>query len=78
MTISIHRDQCKGKFIQYLDKDGKTRIEKCVKITGNYMTLKNIIGKRTRVHAKQIQGVYYRKKLRLIFFPKLDYNKNRR
>ena len=70
-TISLHRDSTLGKHIEYIDKDEKTRIGKVTKITGNYLTVKKADGAKERVHPQRIHGVYYRKKLINIFFPKL-------
>ena len=48
----IHKDNLKNKFITYLDKQGKYRTHKVVKITGLTITVKNALGERRRIHPK--------------------------
>jgi len=59
----IEKDKLKGKYITYLDKDGKYRTNKVVKITGNTLTVKNVLGERTRIHPDKIHifGVQHKK-----------------
>jgi hypothetical protein len=49
----MHKDQLKGKYVTYLDKDGKYRSHKVVKVTGKTLTVKNCLGERHRIHPKK-------------------------
>ena len=48
----IHKDSLKNKFITYLDKDGKYRTHKVVKVTSLTLTVKDALGVRHRIHPK--------------------------
>lgn len=51
----IQKNDLKGKFVEYIDSDGKRRIEKVVRVTGNKLTVRNVLGRRRRVtHDKVI------------------------
>lgn len=43
-----------GKYVEYLDHDGKNRINKVVKITGNTITVKDSLNKRRRIHLDRV------------------------
>ena len=49
----IPKDNLKGKFVTYLDKQGKYRTHKVVKINGLTLTVKNVLNERTRIHPKK-------------------------
>jgi len=46
----IHKDKLKGKYITYLDKNKSYRTHKVIKINGNTLTVKDVLGTRSRVH----------------------------
>ena len=48
----MHKDQLKGKFVTYLDKQSKYRTHKVIKVTGLTLTVKNALGERHRIHPK--------------------------
>jgi len=48
----IHKDKLKGHFVTYLDKDGKYRSHKVIKVTGKTLTVQDILGVRHRIHPK--------------------------
>lgn len=52
----IHKSELKGKYVSYLDKDGKNRIEKVVAITGNTLTMQNVLKRRRRVEKDAVIG----------------------
>jgi hypothetical protein len=58
----IHKSKLKGKYVSYRDKDGKHRLGKVVKITGNYLTVKDAVGIRRRIYKDRVQGRQFRKK----------------
>lgn len=49
MTIEIDKDNLIGKYILYIDVDGKFRTEKVYKIIGNRLTVKNCLGEKTQI-----------------------------
>lgn len=49
-TSKIDKTNLKGKYVTYLDKDGKYRSHKVIKITGNTLTVKDVLGARHRIH----------------------------
>jgi hypothetical protein len=49
----MHKDKLKGKHVTYLDKDGKYRTHKVVKVTGLTLTVKDCLGVRHRIHPKK-------------------------
>lgn len=46
----ISKDKLKGKFVTYLDKDGKYRTHKVIRVTGKTLTVKDIFGVKHRIH----------------------------
>jgi len=48
----VHKDKLKGKFVTYLDKQGKYRTHKVVKVAGLTLTVRNALGERHRIHPK--------------------------
>jgi hypothetical protein len=62
----INKLDLKGKYVSYTDKDWKFRTHKVVRITGNTLTVKDILGKRTRVHKDKIIGRQLKKKVQSI------------
>ncbi len=51
----IHKDDLKGKNIEYIDRDGKFRIGKVIKISGNTLTVMNCLKKKTRVNLDDVK-----------------------
>ena len=49
-TNKIDKSKLKGKYVTYLDKDGKYRTNKVIKITGNTLTITNALGEKHRIH----------------------------
>lgn len=60
----IHKKDLKNKHVYFLDKESKFRTEKVVRISGNTVTVKNVLGRRMRVQAEKIFGVYHYNVLR--------------
>jgi len=48
-TIMINKKELNGKYVRYIDKDGKTRVNKVVKINGNTLTVVNANGEKSRI-----------------------------
>ena len=46
----INKRKLRGKHITFIDKDGKMRSEKVVRITGNTLTVKNKVNRKMRIH----------------------------
>jgi hypothetical protein len=46
----IAKDDLLGKHVAYRDKDGKDRIHKVIKIVGKTLTVKDVLGDKTRIH----------------------------
>ncbi len=49
----IPKDNLKGKFITYLDRQGKYRTHKVTKVSGLTLTVKNCLGEKRRIHPKK-------------------------
>jgi len=49
----ISKDDLKGKFITYLDRQGKYRTHKVTKVSGLTLTIVNCLGERHRIHPKK-------------------------
>lgn len=45
----IKKSKLIGKYVKYIDKDGKTRVNKVVKINGNTLTVVSAIGEKSRI-----------------------------
>lgn len=50
----IRKIDLRGKYVEYLDMDGKNRIGRVVKIVGSWLTVKNVLGRRRRVHKDRV------------------------
>jgi len=59
----IPKHELKGRFVSYLDPDGKQRTEKVIRVTGNILTVRNVIGRRRRVKHTRVLGRMIRNKL---------------
>lgn len=58
----IKKSNLVGKHIKYLDKDGKYRVEKVVRVSGRYVTVVSAVKTRHRVHKDKIFGRQFRKR----------------
>ena len=58
----ISKKQLKGKYVTYLDHDGKMRTERVIKVIGNYLTVINIVKRRRRVYRDRVIGRQFRKR----------------
>lgn len=58
----ISKKELIGKHIRYLDKAGKYRVEKVVRVSGSYVTVVSAVKTRHRVHKDKIFGRQFRKR----------------
>lgn len=58
----ISKNELVNKYVLYIDRDGKRRIEKVVKVKGFYVTVVNAVKTRHRVHKDKILGRQFRKR----------------
>jgi len=58
----IHKDNLKNKHVAYKDKQGKFRISKVTRITGNTLSVKRADGVRERVYKDRVLGRQFRKR----------------
>lgn len=58
----ISKNKLKGKYVRYRDKNSKIRTEKVVKITGNYLTVKNAVGVKHQIYKKDVIAREFRKR----------------
>ena len=58
----IPKQILKGRFVSYLDTDGKQRTEKVVRVAGNTLTVRNVLGRRRRVKHTRVLGRYRKNK----------------
>jgi hypothetical protein len=54
LSRSIHKDDLVGKYVEYFDRDGKSRINKVVRVDGNYLTVVDNLGKKSRVYKDKV------------------------
>ena len=65
----ISKNNLKGKYVTFVDKDAKYRTQKVVKITGLMLTVVDAVGTRTRIHPnkyKESRGKIRKYGLRII------------
>jgi len=58
----INKNNLKGKYITYKDKNGAVRTNKVVKITGNVLTVKDAVDTKRRVKKESVFGRCFRKR----------------
>ena len=58
----ISKNDLKGKYVTYRDKNGATRTWKVRKIVGNYLTITDALNVRRRIHLKDVLGRQFRKR----------------
>lgn len=58
----INKDDLKGKYVRYRDRNGATRTNKVVKVTGNSLTVIDAVGIRRRVKHDRVIGRCFRKR----------------
>lgn len=46
----MNKDNLKGKYVTYLDRDSKYRTHKVMKVTGKTLTVQDALGVRHRIH----------------------------
>ena len=46
----IHKNNLKGKYVTFKDKEFKYRTQKVIKITGLMLTVVDVLGMKTRIH----------------------------
>ena len=61
-TSMIGKNELKGKYVTFIDNEGKWRTQRVVKVTGNYLTVINAVKVRKRVHLEKVIGRQYRKR----------------
>ena len=52
--MPIHKDELIGKYIKYYDRDGKTRVNKVMRVSGNKLTVKDAVKQRRRIHLDNV------------------------
>lgn len=50
----IHKTDLVGKYIEFRDKDGKTRIGKVKRVSGNYISIIDAVKRRRRIHIDKV------------------------
>jgi hypothetical protein len=56
LNLMMPKENLVGKHIEFIDRDGKRRIEKVVRIKGKWITTKNVLGRRRRVRQEHVLG----------------------
>lgn len=54
----INKKELKGKFITFIDKDGKFRTQKVIKIYGNYLTVRTTIKIKNKLYKSPRRRIY--------------------
>lgn len=57
----IDKRNLKNKYVDFMDKDGKMRTQRVVRIDGNFLTVINAVGVKTRVYKDRVRGRRFRK-----------------
>ena len=84
--MMIHKNDLKNKYVQYMDKEGKWRTEKVVRVSGNYLTVQTRVKikkrwdfPKHRIHLSRVHGRYRKNGLEEIEWNgKLPVKKKRR
>ncbi len=63
---AIHKSKLVGKYVSFLDKDGKQRTQKVTKIVGNKLTVKDCLGTRKRIYLDDVRGRQLKKGIQAI------------
>jgi hypothetical protein len=58
----IYKTELVGKFIRFLDKQGKFRTQRVVKVSGNTLTVVDALKRKSRVHRDAVIGREFRKR----------------
>lgn len=58
----VHKTNLKGKYVRFMDRDGKTRTQKVIKVRGAFLTVVNCLKKKTRVHKDRVIAQETRKR----------------
>lgn len=58
----IGKYELKGKYVTYIDRDEKMRTGKVIRISGMYVTVRNVLNVKHRVYKDKIVGRQFRKK----------------
>lgn len=57
----IQKNKLKNKYVEYIDKEMKHRVEKVIKIIGRTLTVKNTLGRRRRINLDLVKGCIHHK-----------------
>ena len=61
----IPKDKLKGHYVSFMDKYGKFRTEKVIRIVGRTLTVVNCLGRRMRINLDFVRGcIHHKNKLR--------------
>lgn len=58
----IHKSNLKGKYIDFLDKDGKHRTQQVTRVKGNFLTVKDVLGIINKINKDRVKGRRFRKR----------------
>lgn len=58
----ISKNELKGKYVTYRDKNGATRTNKVIKIVGNTLTVKDAVDVKRRIKKEDVFGRCFRKR----------------
>ena len=58
----IEKNDLKGKFITFVDREGKWRTQRVVNVTGNYLTVVNAVKVKRRIYKDRVIGRQFRKR----------------
>lgn len=58
----LQKKELNGKFITYIDKHGKWRTNKVTKVYSSYVTVKDAVGTKRRIHKDRVICRQFRKR----------------
>lgn len=62
----ISKNNLKGKYVAFIDRDCKFRVNKVVKIVGRFLTVKDVFNRKKRINLDNVLGRQLKKKLQPI------------
>ena len=57
----VHKMDLKGKYVRFLDKQGKYRTQRVIRIDGSFLTVIDVLKRKSRVHKDRVIGQETRK-----------------
>lgn len=63
---AINKNNLKGKYVAFIDRDSQFRVSEVVKIVGRFLTIKDVLNRKKRINLDTVLGRQLKKKLQPI------------